>query len=138
MNCRQLHIVHLPDTVVSPWHDAFSWCQILRVVIAPICMHFGTEAFEECRSFTRVGTAQCSNHRLAPQALRSHLAQAGRSGQHTCVRSALADITIVAFRLLVALRATASLSWRGLHSYLRAEQQSCHMTRGWRTVIHWT
>ena len=48
---------------------------------------------------------------------------AGRSVQHTCVRSALADITIVAFRLLVALRATASLSWRGLHSYLRAEQQ---------------
>ena len=52
----------------------------------------------------------------------ANLAQ-GRSVQHTCVRSALADITIVAFRLLVALRATASLSWRGLHSYLRAEQQ---------------
>ena len=68
MNCRQLQIVHLPDTVVSLLHGAFSWCQILRVVFAPGCKHFGTKVFEECRSLTRVGTAQCSNNRLAPQA----------------------------------------------------------------------
>ena len=68
MSCRQLQIVHLPDTVVSLLHGAFSWCQILRVVFAPGCKHFGTKVFEECRSLTRVGTAQCPSNRLAPQA----------------------------------------------------------------------
>ena len=68
MSCRQLQIVHLPDTVVSLLHGAFSWCQILRVVVAPGCKHFGTKVFEECRSLTRVGTAQCPSNRLAPQA----------------------------------------------------------------------
>ena len=67
-SCRQLQIVHLPDTVVSLLHGAFSWCQILRVVVAPGCKHFGTKVFEECRSLTRVGTAQCPSNRLAPQA----------------------------------------------------------------------
>ena len=66
------------------------------------------------------------------------LAQAGRSALHAGVRSALADITLVAFRLLAPLSATANLSWRGLRSHFRAEQLQCHMTRGWRTVIHWT
>ena len=59
---------HLPGTVVSLLHGAFSWCQILRVVVAPGCKHFGTKVFEECRSLTRVGTAQCPSNRLAPQA----------------------------------------------------------------------
>ena len=67
-SCRQLQIVHLPDTVVSLLHGAFSWCQILRVVVAPGCKHSGTKVFEECRSLTRVGTAQCPSNRLAPQA----------------------------------------------------------------------
>ena len=49
-------------------HGAFSWCQILRVVVAPGCKHFGTKVFEECRSLTRVGTAQCPSNRLALQA----------------------------------------------------------------------
>ena len=55
-SCRQLQIVHLPDTVVSLLRGAFSWCQIPRVVVAPGCKHFGAAVFEECRSFSRVGT----------------------------------------------------------------------------------
>ena len=70
--------------------------------------------------------------------LRTPLAQAGRRASHTEVRSALADITFVAFRLLAPLSATANLSWRGSHWYFRAEHLRCHMTHGWRTVIHWT
>ena len=37
-------------------------------MFAPGCKHFGTKAFEECRSLTRVGTAQCPSNRPAPQA----------------------------------------------------------------------
>ena len=62
-SCPQLQIVHLPDTV-SLLHGAFSWRQILRAVVAPGCKHFGTEVLEECRSLTRVGTAQCPSNRL--------------------------------------------------------------------------
>ena len=29
------------------------------LAVAPGCKHFGTKVFEECRSSTRVGTAQC-------------------------------------------------------------------------------
>ena len=45
------------------------------------------------------------------------------------MRSALADITLVAFRLFAPLRATANLSWRGLHSFFRAEQLPFAFTR---------
>ena len=46
MSCRQLQIVHLPDTVVSLLHGAFSWRQIPRVVFAPGCKHFGIKVSE--------------------------------------------------------------------------------------------
>ena len=46
--------IHLPDTVVSLLHGAFSWCQILRVVVAPGCKHFGAKVFEECRSLNHL------------------------------------------------------------------------------------
>ena len=39
-SCRQLQIVHLPDTVVSLLHGVFSWCQSLRAVVAPGCKYF--------------------------------------------------------------------------------------------------
>ena len=52
--CRQLQIVHLPDTVVSQLHGAFSRCQVLRVVVASGCKCFGTKVFEECCSLTQV------------------------------------------------------------------------------------
>ena len=66
--CRQLQIVHLPDTVVSLLHGAFSRCQVLRVVVAPGCKYFGTKVFEECCSLTQVGAAHCPSNKLAPQA----------------------------------------------------------------------
>ena len=106
---------------------------------------------KEGRSFTVTCEPSSNSLRATPVAallvgsivalgvrVRTLLAQAGRSALHAGVRSALADITLVAFRLPASLRATANLSWRGLHSYFRAEQLQCHMTRGWRTVIHWT
>ena len=34
-SCRQLQVVHLPDTVVSLLHGAFSRCRILRVLGRP-------------------------------------------------------------------------------------------------------
>ena len=67
-SCRQLQVVHLPDTVVSLLHGAFSRCRALRVVIAPGCQHFGAKVFEECCSLTQIGVTQCSNNILAPQA----------------------------------------------------------------------
>ena len=66
--CRQLQIVHLPDTVVSLLRGAFSRCQVLRVVVAPGCKYFGTKVFEECCSLTQVGAAHCPSNKLAPQA----------------------------------------------------------------------
>ena len=67
-SCRQLQIVHLLDTVVSLLHGVFSWCQALRVVVAPGCKYFGTKVFEECCSLMRVGAAHCPSNKLAPQA----------------------------------------------------------------------
>ena len=67
-SCRQLQVVHLPDTVVSLLHGAFSRCRILRVVIAPGCQHFGAKVFEECCSLTQIGVTQCPSNILAPQA----------------------------------------------------------------------
>ena len=46
---------------------------------------------------------------------------AGRSALHAGVRSALADIIQVAFRVSVPFRAPANLSWRGLYLHCRAE-----------------
>ena len=66
--CRQLQIVHLPDTVVSLLQGAFSMCQVLRVVVAPGCKYFGAKVFEECCSLTQVGAAHCPSNKLAPQA----------------------------------------------------------------------
>ena len=45
-SCRQLQVVHLPDTVVSLLHGAFSRCRVLRAVIAPGCQHFGAKVFD--------------------------------------------------------------------------------------------
>ena len=67
-SCRQLQVVHLPETVVSLLHGAFSRCQVLRVVTAPGCKHFGTKVFEECCSLTQIGVTQCPGNTLAPQA----------------------------------------------------------------------
>ena len=67
-SCRQLQVVHLPDTVVSLLHGAFSRCRVLRVVIAPNCQHFGAKVFEECCSLTQIGVTQCPGNILAPQA----------------------------------------------------------------------
>ena len=67
-SCRQLQVVHLPETVVSLLHGAFSRCQVLRVVTAPGCKHFGTKVFEECCSPTQIGVTQCPGNILAPQA----------------------------------------------------------------------
>ena len=67
-SCRQLQIVHLPDTVVSLLHGAFSRCQVLRTVTAPGCKYFGTKLFEECCSSIQVGTTQHPGNFLSPQA----------------------------------------------------------------------
>ena len=67
-SCRQLQVVHLPDTVVSLLHGAFSRCRALRVVFAPGCQHFGAKVFEECCSLTQIGVTQCPDNILAPQA----------------------------------------------------------------------
>ena len=67
-SCRRLQVVHLPETVVSLLHGAFSRCQVLRVVTAPGCKHFGTKVFEECCSLTQTGTTQYPGNILAPQA----------------------------------------------------------------------
>ena len=67
-SCRQLQVVHLPDTVVSLLQGAFSRCRALRVVIAPGCQHFGAKVFEECCSPTQIGVTQCPNNILALQA----------------------------------------------------------------------
>ena len=67
-SCRQLQVVHLPDTVVSLLHGAFSRCRATRVVIAPGCQHFGAKVFEECCSLTQIGVTQCPGNILAPQA----------------------------------------------------------------------
>ena len=67
-SCRQLQVVHLPETVVSLLHGAFSRCQVLRVVTAPGCQHFGTKVFEECCSLTQIGVTRCPGNTLAPQA----------------------------------------------------------------------
>ena len=48
--CRQLQVVHLPDTVVGLLHGAFSKCQVLRAAVAPSCKYFGTKVFEEASS----------------------------------------------------------------------------------------
>ena len=60
--------VHLPETVVSLLHGAFSRCQVLRVVTAPGCKYFGAKVFEECCSLTQIGVTQCPANILAPQA----------------------------------------------------------------------
>ena len=67
-SCRRLQIVCLPDTVVSLLHGAFSRCQVLRILTAPGCTHFGTKAFEGCCSLTQIGMTQCPGNRLAPHA----------------------------------------------------------------------
>ena len=67
-SCRQLQVVHLPDTVVSLLHGAFRCCRALRVVIASGCQHFGPKVFEECCSLTQIGATQCPDNILAPQA----------------------------------------------------------------------
>ena len=67
-SCQQLQVVHLPDTVVSLLHGAFSRCRVLRVVIAPGCQHVGAKVFEECCSLTQIGVTQCPGNILAPQA----------------------------------------------------------------------
>ena len=63
---------------------------------------------------------------------------AGRSALHAGVRSALADFIRVAFSCAFAARAPANLSWRGLYLHCHTEKLECHMTRGWKTAIHWT
>ena len=65
-SCRRLQVVHLPETVVSLLHGAFSRCQVLRVVTAPGCKHFGTKVFEERCSLTQIGTTQYPGNILAP------------------------------------------------------------------------
>ena len=67
-SCRRLQMVCLPATVVSLLHGAFSRCQVLRILTAPGCTHFGTKAFEECCSLTQIGMTQCPDNRLAPHA----------------------------------------------------------------------
>ena len=67
-SCRQLQVVHLPDTVVSLLHGAFSRYRALRAVIASGCQHFGAEVFEECCSPTQIGVTQCPGNMLALQA----------------------------------------------------------------------
>ena len=67
-SCRQLHVVHLPETVASLLHGAFSRCQMLRIVTAPGCKYFGTKVFEECCSLTQVGATQHPGNFLSPQA----------------------------------------------------------------------
>ena len=82
-SCRQLQVVHLPETVVSLLHGAFSGCQVLRVVTAPGCKHFGTKVFEECCSLTQIGVTQCPGNTLAPQAqLRPRVFQGCTALQH--------------------------------------------------------
>ena len=82
-SCRQLQVVHLPDTVVSLLHGAFSCCRALRVVIAPGCQHFGPKVFEECCSLTQIGVTQCPDNILAPQAqLRPRVFQGCTALQH--------------------------------------------------------
>ena len=82
-SCRQLQVVHLPDTVVSLVHGAFSRCRALRVVIAPGCQHFGPKVFEECCSLTQIGVTQCPDNILAPQAqLRPRVFQGCTALQH--------------------------------------------------------
>ena len=82
-SCRQLQVVHLPDTVVSLLHGAFSRCRVLRVVTAPGCQHFGTKVFEECCSLTQIGVTQCPGNILAPQAqLRPRVFQGCTALQH--------------------------------------------------------
>ena len=82
-SCRQLQVVHLPDTVVSLLHGAFSRCRALRVVIAPGCQYFGPKVFEECCSLTQIGATQCPDNILAPQAqLRPRVFQGCTALQH--------------------------------------------------------
>ena len=82
-SCRQLQVVHLPDTVVSLLHGAFSRCRALRVVIAPGCQYFGPKVFEECCSLTQIGVTQCPDNILAPQAqLRPRVFQRCTALQH--------------------------------------------------------
>ena len=82
-SCRQLQVVHLPDTVVSLLHGAFSRCRVLRAVTAPGCQHFGTKVFEECCSLTQIGVTQCPGNFLAPQAqLRPRVFQGCTALQH--------------------------------------------------------
>ena len=54
-SCRQLQVVHLPDTVVSLLRGAFSRCRVLRVVTA---LTANTSALRSSRSvfFPRVRT----------------------------------------------------------------------------------
>ena len=73
---RQRQVVHLPDTVVSLLHGAFSRCRVLRVVTAPGCQHFGTKVFEECCSLTQIGVTQC------PAQLRPRVFQGCTALQH--------------------------------------------------------
>ena len=58
-SCLQLQVVHLPETVVSLLHGAFSRCQVLREVTASGCNIFGTKVFEERCSRTQIGVTQC-------------------------------------------------------------------------------
>ena len=63
---------------------------------------------------------------------------AGSSALHAGVRSALADFICLACSCAFAAGAPANLSWRGLYLHCHTEKLECHMTRGWKTVIHWT
>ena len=82
--CRQLQIVHLPDTVVSLLQDAFSRYQVLRVVVAPGCKYFGAKVFEECCSLTQVGAAHCPSNKLQFKNMCGHKCSPGV--ENKCLR----------------------------------------------------
>ena len=80
---EELSTAAMPETVVSLLHGAFSRCQVLRVVTAPGCKHFGTKVFEECCSLTQIGVTRCPGNTLAPQAqLRPRVFQGCRALHH--------------------------------------------------------
>ena len=73
-SCRWLQAVHLPETVVSLLHGAFSGCQVLRVVTAPGCKHFGTRSLRsgpELRLAPRQDGLQESHKLLCPDRITS-------------------------------------------------------------------
>ena len=114
--CRQLQIVHLPDTAVGLLHGAFSKCQVLRAVVAPSCKYFGTKVFEECCSLTQVGAAHCPGNKLAPQAqLRPRaFKHARRCATSTWACQSLLQRTQTDVCRTAVFKSRALLSWRYL------------------------